>query len=213
MTPAPSSNVASLAITLSITLGCVFSAAEPPAEFDADSPMEIAASQAAVTELLAEHEKAEKLKDTGRPSQHVLNVIQAMGDPEDRLSYGVDSWDANSLGNHRVVIDVSTGTPAVAVHIPWRRRDHDPQKKRTILIDAKTGRHIDNVYAVEINREFGDFVFEPITVPGTYYMYYMPYEMTDRNYPQTSYLKSEQTADEQWLQSLGYHAQREDATA
>ncbi len=54
-----------------------------------------------------------------------------------------DSWDANSLGNHRVVIDVSRATGAVAVHIPWRRRDLDPQKKKVILIDAKTSRRID----------------------------------------------------------------------
>ncbi len=201
---APSTNVAWVSITLSITLGCAFSAAEPPAEFGADSPMDITVSQAAATELLVENERAEKLKDTGRSSQHVLNGTQGAGDPVDRLSYGVGSWDANSLGNHRVVIDVSTGTSVVAVHIPWRRRDHDPRDKGTILIDAKTGRRIDNVYAIEINREFGDFVFEPITVPGTCYMYYMPYEMTGRNYPQTSYMKSEQTADEQWLRSLGY---------
>ncbi|MBN2130647.1 MAG: hypothetical protein JW741_14185 [Sedimentisphaerales bacterium] len=206
MEPALSANVASWVITLSITLGCAFSAAEPPAKLDADSPMDIAASQAVVTELLVEHERAEKPTDTGPPSQHVLNAIQAAGDPGDRLSYGVGSWDANSLGNHRVAIDVSTGTSAVAVHIPWRRRDHDPQNKRTILIDAKTGRRIDNVYAIEVNREFGDFVFEPTTGPGTYYMYYMPYEVTGRNYPQTRYLQSEQTADEQWLRSLGSHS-------
>jgi hypothetical protein len=161
---------------------------------------------ALILKHFGEHEKAEKLKNKGRPSQRVLDVIEAVDDPEDRLPYGVGSWDANSLGNHRVVMDVSTGTTAVAVHIPWRRRDHDPQNKKTILVDAKTGRQIGNVCAVEVNREFGDFVFEPTTAPGTYYMYYMPYEMTGRNYPQTRYLKSEQTADEQWLQGLGYRS-------
>jgi len=115
-----------------------------------------------------------------------------------------DSWDANSLGNHRVVIDVSKGTGAMAVHIPWRRRDLDPQKKKVILIDAKTSRRIDNVHPVEVNREFGDFIFEPVTVPGEYYMYYMPYEMTGRHYPKVRYLEPEQTSDGAWLERCGY---------
>ena len=115
-----------------------------------------------------------------------------------------DSWDANSLGNHRVVIDVSKGTGAMAVHIPWRRRDLEPQKKKVILIDAKTGRRIDNVHPVEVNREFGDFIFEPVTVPGEYYMYYMPYEMTGRHYPKVRYLEPEQTSDAAWLERCGY---------
>ena len=123
---------------------------------------------------------------------------------EDKVSYGVGSWDANSLGNHRVVIDVSRGTCAVAAHIPWRRRDHNPEKKKLLLIDAKTGRHINNVCPVEVNREFGDFIFEPVTVPGKYYMYYMPYEMSGRHYPEVRYPEPEQTPDLAWLERCGY---------
>lgn len=115
-----------------------------------------------------------------------------------------DFWDTNSLGNHRVVIDVSVRAGAVAVHIPWRRRDVDPQRKKVILVDAKTKHRIDNVHPVEVNREFGDFIFEPVTVPGEYYMYYMPYEMTGRHYPEVSYIESEQTAEAAWLESCGY---------
>lgn len=66
----PSANVVSLAIILSITLGCVFSAAETPAEFNADSPMEIKATQVALAELLAEHADEDYLlfpEDRRRP--------------------------------------------------------------------------------------------------------------------------------------------------
>ena len=138
------------------------------------------------------------------PSQQILDVIQVMDDSEDKIPYGVDSWDADSLGNHRVVIDVSMRGRAVTVHIPWRRRDYNPEKKKFLLIDAKTGRHINNVCPVEVNREFGNFIFEPVTVPGRYYMYYMPYEMSGRHYPEVRYTKPEQKPDVAWLEHCGY---------
>jgi len=121
------------------------------------------------------------------------------------VPYGTGSWDANSLGNHRAVIDVShAGGDAVAVHIPWRRRDLNPEKKAVILTDAETNRRVANVFPVEINREFGEFVFEPLTVPGIYYMYYMPYEMSGRHYPEVTYLEPETTWQASWLEGCGY---------
>ena len=177
---------------------------------------------ALVLEHFGESDKAEGLKDRGRPPQQILDVIQVMdraevlkdqGNPppqtrdaiqpldqaENGVSYGVGVWDANSLGNHRVVIKVSSGEGAAAVHVPWRRRDPVPQMRKVIFVDAKTGQHINNVHAVEVNREFGDFVFEPVTVPGEVYLYYMPHRMTGRHYPEVRYEQAEQTSDMLWL--------------
>jgi hypothetical protein len=117
------------------------------------------------------------------------------------IPYGTGTWDAALLGNHRVVVQVSEQTDAAAVHISWRRRDDDPHKKNIIVIDAETGKRILNVYLVEINREFGDLVFQSKTIPGKYYIYYMPHTSTgSRHYPTVRYLEPEQTAEKEWLQ-------------
>jgi hypothetical protein len=117
------------------------------------------------------------------------------------IPYGTGTWDAATLGNHRVVVHVAERTDAVAVHIPWRRRDYNPEKKRIIVTDAKTGKQVLNVYFLDINREYGNLMFRPHTVPGDYYIYYLPYTHTgSKHYPKVNYLEPEKTASEEWLQ-------------
>jgi hypothetical protein len=60
----------------------------------------------------------------------------------------------------------------VWAHIPWRRRDLATEKKRIFPADAHTGEPLKNVAEVQINREFGDIVFQPQTLPGEYHVYY-----------------------------------------
>lgn len=84
-------------------------------------------------------------------------------------------------------------------HIPWRRRDLGPEAKNLIVVDAATGKRITNVMRIAINREYGDLVFEPRTVPGVYYVYYLPYVSTGGSYPRVSYPPPEETADGRWL--------------
>ena len=120
----------------------------------------------------------------------------------EEIPFGIGSWDSDTLGNHRVVIRVNKKADAVWAHIQWRRRDTDPENKNVILIDAKTGSRVMNICRVEINREFGDLIFQPQTVPGEYYVYYMPFVMSGRsNYPTVTYPEPEQTADRDWLES------------
>jgi hypothetical protein len=117
------------------------------------------------------------------------------------IPYATGTWDAALLGNHRAVVQVSEPVDAAAVHISWRRRDDDPHKKDIIVLDAETGKRVLNVYLVEINREFGELVFQPQTIPGTYYIYYMPHTSTgSRHYPTVRYLEPEPTAATEWLQ-------------
>lgn len=116
------------------------------------------------------------------------------------IPYGTGSWDAGSYGNHRAVIMVKKKTDAVWVRIPWRRRDFNPEKKNVIIVDAKTGDKVINICRIEINREFGDLVFQPMTVPGEYYVYYLPFEMKGRsNYPTVTYPEPGQTSELEWL--------------
>jgi hypothetical protein len=121
----------------------------------------------------------------------------------DSKYYGVGQWDADSLGNHRVVLHVSKKAEVVRAHIPWRRRDMNPEQKDIIVVDSATGRRITNVYRAAVNREFGDILFYPETVPGDYYVYYLSSISTGSSYyPKVTYRKPEPTASPQWLSKL-----------
>jgi hypothetical protein len=116
---------------------------------------------------------------------------------------GNNSWDPDSLGNHRAVISVAAASPASKVVIAWRRRD-DPTNKQIIVVDAKTNKRILNVKTDNITRESGTIYFEPTSGAGKYYIYYMPYKVTARsNYPKAAYLPLKNTASEIWLAKTG----------
>ena len=69
-----------------------------------------------------------------------------------------------------------------------------------IVVDAATGKEISNVLLMEINREFGDIAFQPVSGPGTYYVYYLPYVMGGReNYPEVTYPGPKKQASAEWL--------------
>ena len=144
------------------------------------------------------------------------------------IKEGVGRWDPESgLGNHRAVVHVEAPTPkpslidkagrrravaspetgkpaAVRVVIPWRRRDLEPGKKNVLVVDAATGSRVSNVAVLGITREAGDIVFEPKTVPGDYFVYFMPYKSEGRkNYPNVRYDAPQATADAAWLAANG----------
>ena len=89
--------------------------------------------------------------------------------------YGTGVWDADSLGNHRVVVSVDKAGEAVLATMNWRRRDLNPEEKNLIVVDAKTGKRVTNVARFTVNREKGEVVFQPQTVPGNYYIYYLTF--------------------------------------
>ncbi|HUX17353.1 MAG TPA: glycoside hydrolase domain-containing protein, partial [Phycisphaerae bacterium] len=131
------------------------------------------------------------------------------------------------MGNHRAVVRVETAAApktlspkqgakkpvaapvitkptAVRVIIPWRRRDFDPDQKNIIVVDAASGDWVPNVLPVAVDREHGDIIFEPRTVPGDYFVYFMPYKSEGRkNYPTVRYDPPALTADPAWLAAIG----------
>jgi len=116
------------------------------------------------------------------------------------IPYRVGSWDGDKTGNHRAVVRVEKAAEAVVASIPWRRRDFEPEKKAILVFDAATGVRVRNVRAAVITREKGEVAFQPATVPGDYWIYYLPYRQAGRtNYPQSEYLPPEETADPQWV--------------
>jgi len=112
-------------------------------------------------------------------------------------------WNPDSLGNHRFIIHFSGTGRYARVLIPWRRRDHNPQEKRIIVVDATTDQRVRNVAAKNISRESGEIYFEPLSGAGTYYLYYMPYKNEGRsNYPKGVYLSPDTTAAATWLEGI-----------
>ncbi|MHA1794184.1 MAG: glycoside hydrolase domain-containing protein [Promethearchaeota archaeon] len=89
-----------------------------------------------------------------------------------------DKWPER-LGNHRVVLKVDLirkPKSNVIAKIPWRRRDSRPWMKKIFIQDASTGKFIKKIRRILINREKGIISFKPETIPGTYYLYYLPYK-------------------------------------
>ena len=116
------------------------------------------------------------------------------------IDYGVGEWNANELGNHRVVLRVSDATDAVRIRIPWRRRDQSPEAKAIIIVDAATNEPVTHIARFEIGRESGDIGFQPVSGPGLYYVYYLPFINTGRvNYPTITYPQAPPATDSAWL--------------
>ncbi len=112
-------------------------------------------------------------------------------------------WEADSLGNHRVKIEVTGNEKVVKAIIPWRRRDNHPEMKRIILQDGATNKKIENIKTGTLNREYGEIYFEPTSGKGVYYLYYMPFKNAgSANYPNSIYLSPEKTASTEWLTSF-----------
>ena len=129
----------------------------------------------------------------------IFSALQAQPVPKPEL-YGVGTWSADSLGNHRVVLSVDKPADAVRADIQWRRRDLDPEAKDIIVVDATTGERIKNVRRFSVNRERGEIAFQPKTVPGQYYVYYLKNVMSgSRAYPTVKYPPFEDTASADWI--------------
>ncbi len=120
--------------------------------------------------------------------------------PAQDIPYQTGSWESERYGNHRAVVRVERKAEAVVAVIPWRRRDVGPENKAVLVVDASSGLRVRNVRPAFITREKGEIVFQPATVPGEYWIYYLPYRPAGRaNYPQSEYLPPETTADPEWL--------------
>jgi hypothetical protein len=138
----------------------------------------------------------------GRGSMLVMGLLCVHGAcwGADEVPFSVGLW-SRSLGNHRANVAVMQSGDAVRVHIPWRRRDPDPETKGIIVIDVATDQRIRNVVCVNVNREFGDLVFQPMSGPGGYAVYYMPYTHSGPNHQfVTTYAPAEDTAEPDWLE-------------
>ena len=124
------------------------------------------------------------------------------------VPYGVGDWP-EALGNHRARIRVEQPADAVWVHLPWRRRDAVPDRIDIIVIDGTTNQRIENVLRVNIQRQSGDLLFQPVTVPGEYFVYYLPFKTEGSWYfPTTVYLPPGNTAQPAWVSACQPQVER-----
>ncbi|RNL51258.1 glycoside hydrolase domain-containing protein [Pedobacter jejuensis] len=113
-----------------------------------------------------------------------------------KYTNGNNQWNADSLGNHRVIV-LYNGSGSVAhTKIDWRRRDEHPENKK-LIIKCANGNAIKVLGVENFNRESVDIYFDA-TNRGKYYVYYLPYKNEGRsNYPKGVYLKANYTAPNQ----------------
>lgn len=122
-----------------------------------------------------------------------------------KLNYtnATQPWAYDSLGNHRILVKVDKVADVVKVVIPWRRRDIHPEEKMVFVVDAKTNQRIYNVEQKDFTRENGTIYFQPVSGPGSYYIYYMPYRQKGSPYyPTAVYYKPVNTAETSWLSKI-----------
>ncbi|HTI57457.1 glycoside hydrolase domain-containing protein [Mucilaginibacter sp.] len=120
-----------------------------------------------------------------------------------KYTVGNNEWDADSLGNQRVVLSVGAKENNVAkAVIEWRRNDTHPEDKQLFVVDANSNKRIFNVKIESITRESDTIFFQPSS-GSKYYVYYLPYKIDRKsNYPNAKYLKPQETADPAWLRSI-----------
>jgi len=111
-------------------------------------------------------------------------------------------WQADTLGNHRYLVQVDKPAQAVRVWIPWRRRDAHPERV-AVIVNAPDGTRVVNVLRGQIDQASGELVFQAKTA-GTYAVYCQPYLSTGRsNYPTVTYATPTVTAEDAWARKNG----------
>jgi hypothetical protein len=122
------------------------------------------------------------------------------------LKYSTGNWNPDTLGNHRVVVNVPVMAEAVKVQVDWRRRDHRPDTTNIIVTDANLHR-IKNVFRSKVTRETCELIFQPQAGKGVYYLFYMPYiSKGSANYPTVKYQRIANQADNSWLEKVKSHS-------
>ena len=117
-----------------------------------------------------------------------------------RYSVASEPWD-RKYGNHRARVQVTSPADAVWVRIPWRRRDHQPDQKAVLVVNASTGKELANVVPIHVRREYGDIVFQPVADSPEYHVYYLPSQLSGWEYmPDLTYAPPQRRADEAWLE-------------
>lgn len=127
----------------------------------------------------------------------VMPVMAQKGFVPDDAHYGSNYWEPDTLGDVRAVVSVEASGNVIKAFIPWRRRDDAPEKKSVVVVDAAGNRVINDVFPLNINKEYGEVLFKAAH-PGIYYIYYLPYHTSGGPYPKVTYPKYPDKSDPEW---------------
>jgi len=142
----------------------------------------------------------------GTDKEYLLPSEKVISNFVEGIRYESGNWDHpdyskpfKSLGNHRFIIKIKPSNSIVKATIPWRRGDDKPEKKGVVIVNAKSGKRVKNVFVREINSVLGSLLFEPDKKSDTYYVYYLPHKSTGGYYPKVDYLPQSDAEDQKWL--------------
>lgn len=84
----------------------------------------------------------------------------------------------------------------------WRRPDKEVDNRRFLVVNAVTGDTISNIKRIAVDNEQCKLIFGPVKTKGTYYFYYLPYQVQPGygNYNRGYYPK-EDAPDRQWVET------------
>lgn len=109
-------------------------------------------------------------------------------------------WN-ESFGNHRALLQVSRPAEVASLDFKWRRPDKEVDKKYFLIVNAETGDTIKNIRRMVVNAEHCQLQFGPVKEKGTYYFYYLPYQVQlGGGYYGGNYLKPESAPEPEWLE-------------
>ncbi|GAB3664564.1 DUF6067 family protein [Echinicola sediminis] len=129
----------------------------------------------------------------------------AWGQKSADLNYSVanEPWE-EAYGNHRAVVEVGQAAEALILDLEWRRHDKDPGDKRFIIVNSETGEEVENIHRIKVDQETCKLAFGPVKNAGTYYFYYLPFEIQEEyGFYNKDYLPVESKPNSDWLKSSG----------
>ncbi len=119
--------------------------------------------------------------------------------PEPAYTVPRSPWP-ETYGNHRAVLKISKVSDIVAIDLIWRRHDRHPENKRFLIVNAETGDTVLNIFRYRVNNEQCKIAFGPVRKKGTYYFYYLPYEVQEGwGFYHKDYLKPEKAPSSSWV--------------
>lgn len=118
-----------------------------------------------------------------------------------KLSYGVAQkpWP-ESFGNHRAIVQVTQPAEVVSLDFEWRRPDKDVDNRKFIIVNSETGDTISHIRRIEVDNDRCLLQFGPVKEKGSYYFYYLPYQVQPGDgFYGGDYLKQETASEGEWL--------------
>lgn len=106
------------------------------------------------------------------------SMITLHAQTKENYSYSIPQtmWN-ESFGNHRAVLQIDKPADIIELCLHWRRPDNGVDKTRLLIVSDATGDTIANIKRLEVNNEYCHLQFGPVVKAGTYYFYYLPYQV------------------------------------